>query len=56
MPEGKYPVDLGDRKGWAAAQVFESIMMGVSPQIYENFINARRRRKRFSRCWMSSPS
>ena len=41
MPEGKYPVDLGDRKGWAAAQVFESIMMGVSPQIYENFINGK---------------
>ena len=32
LPEGKYAVDLGDRKGWAAAQVFESIMMGVDPQ------------------------
>lgn len=41
LPEGKYAVDLGDRKGWAAAQVFESIMMGVDPQIYENFINGK---------------
>ena len=41
LPEGKYAVDLGDRKGWAASQVFESIMMGVDPQIYENFINGK---------------
>ncbi len=41
LPEGKYPVDLGDRKGWAACQVFESIMMGQSPQTYEDFINGK---------------
>lgn len=39
MPSGKYPIDLGDRKGWPASQVFENIMMGTDPQIYENFIN-----------------
>lgn len=39
MPDGKFPVDLGDRKGWAASQVFESIMMGTDAQIYEDFIN-----------------
>lgn len=41
LPEGKYPLDLGDRKGWTATQLFESIMMGVSPQIYEDFINGK---------------
>lgn len=39
MPDGKYPFDLGDRKGWPATQVFESIMMGTDPQIYQDFIN-----------------
>ena len=39
MPDGEYPLDLGDRKGWPACQVFESIMLGTDPQIYENFIN-----------------
>ncbi len=39
MPDGEYPIDLGDRKGWPASQVFENIMMGTDPQIYENFIN-----------------
>ncbi|MDD3212144.1 MAG: ABC transporter substrate-binding protein [Eubacteriales bacterium] len=39
MPDGEYPIDLGDRKGWPACQVFEDIMMGTSPQIYEDFIN-----------------
>ena len=39
MPDGEYPIDLGDRKGWPASQVFEDIMMGTDPQIYENFIN-----------------
>ena len=39
MPEGSYPIDLGDRKGWPASQVFEDIMMGTDPQIYEDFIN-----------------
>ena len=39
MPEGKYPIDLGDRKGWPASQVFEDIMLGTDPQIYEDFIN-----------------
>lgn len=39
LPEGKYPVDLGDRKGWAASQVFEDIMMGTDPRIYQDFIN-----------------
>lgn len=39
LPEGKYPFDLGDRKGWPATHVFESLMMGTSPQIYEDFIN-----------------
>lgn len=39
LPEGKYPLDLGDRKGWTAGQLFENIMMGTSPQIYEDFIN-----------------
>lgn len=39
LPDGKYPLDLGDRKGWPACQVFEDIMMGTDPQIYEDFIN-----------------
>ena len=39
MPNGYYPIDLGDRKGWPACQVFEDIMMGTDPQIYEDFIN-----------------
>jgi len=39
MPEGEYPLDLGDRKGWPACQVFENIMLGTDPQIYEDFIN-----------------
>ena len=39
MPDGKYPFDLGDRKGWTATQAFESIMMGTDPKIYEDFIN-----------------
>lgn len=29
MPDGEYPIDLGDRKGWPACQVFEDIMMGT---------------------------
>lgn len=39
MPSGYYPIDLGDRKGWPASQVFEDIMLGTDPQIYEDFIN-----------------
>ena len=39
MPDGEYPIDLGDRKGWPACQVFENIMLGTNPQIYEDFIN-----------------
>lgn len=39
MPDGEYPLDLGDRKGWPACQVFEDIMIGTDPQIYEDFIN-----------------
>lgn len=39
MPDGEYPLDLGDRKGWPACQVFEDIMLGTDPQIYEDFIN-----------------
>ena len=39
MPSGYYPIDLGDRKGWPASQVFENIMLGTDPQIYEDFIN-----------------
>lgn len=39
LPPGKYVLDLGDRQGWTATHVFETIMMGVSPQIYENFVN-----------------
>lgn len=39
MPDGEYPLDLGDRKGWPACQVFENIMLGTDAQIYENFIN-----------------
>lgn len=41
LPKNKYALDLGDRKGWTAGQLFESIMMGVSPQIYEDFINGK---------------
>ncbi len=41
LPEGEYPIDLGDRKGWPACQVFENIMMGTDPQLYEDFINAK---------------
>lgn len=39
LPPGKYVLDLGDRQGWTATHAFEAIMMGISPQIYENFIN-----------------
>ncbi len=39
LPEGCYAIDLGDRKGWPACQVFEDIMMGTDPQLYEDFIN-----------------
>ena len=41
LPEGKYALDLGDRKGWTASQLFENIMMGTDPQIYEDFINGK---------------
>lgn len=41
LPEGKYALDLGDRKGWTAGQLFENIMMGTDPQIYEDFINGK---------------
>jgi len=36
-----YPIDIGDSKGWPASQIFEDIMMGTSPQIYEDFINGK---------------
>lgn len=39
LPDGRYPIDLGDRKGWPASQVFEDIMLGTDPQIYQDFIN-----------------
>ncbi len=39
MPDGQYPIDLGDRKGWPACQVFEDIMLGTDPKIYQDFIN-----------------
>ena len=39
MPEGEYPLDLGDQKGWPACQVFENILLGTNPQYYEDFIN-----------------
>ncbi len=39
MPDGEYPLDLGDRKGWPACQVFENILLGTDPQMYEDFIN-----------------
>lgn len=39
LPPGKYVLDLGDRQGWTATHAFEAIMMGINPQIYENFIN-----------------
>ena len=39
MPEGEYPLDLGDQKGWPASQVFENILLGTDPQLYEDFIN-----------------
>lgn len=41
LPQNVYPFDMGDRKGWPATQVFESIMMGTSVQTYEDFINGR---------------
>ena len=41
LPEGKYALDLGDRKGWTAGQLFENIMMGTSAQTYEDFINGK---------------
>lgn len=41
LPEGKYALDLGDRKGWTATQLFENIMMGTDAQIYEDFINGK---------------
>ena len=41
MPDGYYPIDLGDRKGWPACQVFENIMLGTDPQLYEDFINGK---------------
>lgn len=41
LPEGRYPIDLGDRKGWPACQVFEDIMLGTDAQVYEDFINGK---------------
>lgn len=41
LPEGKYPLDLGDRRGWTATHTFETIMLGTDPQIYEAFINGK---------------
>lgn len=41
LPPDKYPLDLGDRKNWPATQVFETIMVGTDPQIYEDFINGK---------------
>ena len=41
LPEGKYPLDLGDRRGWPATHAFETIMLGTDPQIYEDFINGK---------------
>ena len=41
LPEGKYPLDLGDRRGWPATHAFETIMIGTDPQIYEDFINGK---------------
>lgn len=41
LPPGKYPLDLGDRRGWPATHVFETIMLGTDPQIYEDFINGK---------------
>ena len=39
MPDGEYPLDLGDQKGWPACQVFENILLGTDPRIYQDFIN-----------------
>jgi len=39
LPADRYPLALGDRKGWPATHIFESIMMGIDPQIYEDFVN-----------------
>ena len=39
MPEGEYPLDLGDQKGWPACQVFENILLGTDPKLYQDFIN-----------------
>jgi len=39
LPDGYYPIDLGDRKGWPACQVFEDIMLGTDPKLYQDFIN-----------------
>jgi glucose/mannose transport system substrate-binding protein len=43
LPTGKYPLDLGDGMGtpWAATHVFETIMVGLNPQTYEDFINGK---------------
>jgi len=41
LPAGKYPLDLGDRKGWPATHVFETLMIGTDPQIYEDFVNGK---------------
>jgi len=41
LPKGKYPMDLGDRKSWPGTHVFETIMVGTDPKIYEDFINGK---------------
>ena len=41
LPKGKYPLDLGDRRGWPATHTFETLMIGTDPQIYEDFINGK---------------
>ena len=41
LPKGKYPLALGDRNNWPATQVFETLMAGISPQTYEDFINGK---------------
>lgn len=39
LPPGKSVLDLGDRMSWPATHVFETLMMGFSPQLYEDFVN-----------------
>lgn len=39
LPSGKYPLALGDLKGWPGSHAFETFLAGAGMELYESFIN-----------------